>query len=119
MKYAEVPIDHPQRPQISIPEDPMDEWEKFYSCREIAQLIATQYPKFSLHGQLRLVQKYAKALNQVSEIKLKKYGFTKNDVTPRKISKTPYYTRRGVIAILETMGYGVPATNTDSQLTKN
>ncbi len=101
VKYAEIPKDDPIKRQVQVPD------ENWFSCKAIAQMILDCYPHLSIQGQIRTVQKAAQALRSLSEIKLNKYGYTKDDVTPRRTFKTPIYTRKGAIAILETIGYGV------------
>ncbi len=101
MKYAEIPKDDPIKRQVEIPE------ENWFSCKAIAEMILRKYPHLSIDGQVRTVQKAAQTLRTISEIKLRKYGYTKDDVMPRRTFKTPIYTRKGAQAILETIGYGV------------
>jgi hypothetical protein len=101
VKYAEIPKDDPIKKQVEIPD------ENWFSCKAIAQMILHKYPHLSIGGQVRTVQNAAQTLRTLSEIKLKKYGYTKDDVTPRRTFKTPIYTRKGAIAILEIIGYGV------------
>ena len=101
MKYADIPKDDPIKRQVEIPD------ENWFSCKAIAEMIMTKYPHLSVDGQIRTVQKAAQTLRAISEIKLRKYGYTKDDVTPRRTFKTPVYTRKGAIAILEIIGYGV------------
>jgi hypothetical protein len=101
VKYAEIPKDDPIKRQVEIPN------ENWFSCKAIAKMILTHYPHLSLDGQVRTVQKAAQTLRTLSEIKLRKYGYTKDDVMPRRTFKTPIYTRKGAIAILEIIGYGV------------
>ena len=101
MKYADIPKDDPIKRQVEIPD------ENWFSCKAIAEMILTKYPHLSVDGQIRTVQKAAQTLRTISEIRLRKYGYTKDDVTPRRTFKTPVYTRKGAIAILEFIGYGV------------
>lgn len=101
MKYAEIPKDDPIKRQVEIPE------ENWFSCKAIALMIMAKYSHLSINGQVRTVQKAAQTLRTISEIKLRKYGYTKDDVTPRRTFKTPIYTRKGAQAILEFIGYGV------------
>ena len=101
MKYAEIPKDDPIKRRIEVPN------ENWFSSKAIAEMILSKYPHLKYDGQLRTVQKAAQTLRTLSEIKLKKYGYTKNDVMPRRTFKTPIYTRKGTQAILEFIGYGV------------
>lgn len=101
MKYAEIPRDDPIKRQVEVPD------ENWFSCKAIAKMILAKYPRLSINGQIRTVQNAAQTLRTLSEIKLRKYGYTKDDVTPRRTFKTPIYTRKGAIAILEFIGYGV------------
>lgn len=101
MKYAEIPKDDPIKRRVEVPD------ENWFSCKAIAEMILSKHPQLSIAGQIRTVQKAAQTLRTLSELKLRKYGYTKDDVTPRRTFKTPIYTRKGAIAILEIIGYGV------------
>ncbi len=103
MKTAHLPT-----PKYVSPKNPIALTDfGWFTTRDIANLIVSQYPTLSLTSQHRLVQKAIANLKLYDFDSDEEYEYQNRDFIPEYHSGIAIYTRKAAKAVLEYMKYEV------------